>query len=557
MKPGTENGASGTKEWFAGARFGMFIHWGVYAVPAGVWEGKEIPGIGEWIMKNARIPVANYRALARDFTASHYEPKRWAALAKEAGMEYVIITGKHHDGFSLYDSAVTDWDVASSAAARDLLLPLAQAVRAEGLKFGIYYSQSQDWVHPGGGIFEEQPAWDRIQEGSFDTYLARIALPQVREILDRYRPDVIWWDTPGAVMTPARAQPFVEEIRSRPNLISNDRLGGGFAGDTMTPEQHIPPRGYPGQMFEVCMTMNDTWGFKAQDQNWKSTRQLLGHLSDIASKGGNFLLNLGPTAAGEIPAPSVDRLREIGRWMKTNGEAIHGTLASPFPRRLSWGRVTRRPQGAGEVLYLHVWEIPSDGVLLLPRLADEPVRAQALGSSGSVSVRKTPAGLQVLLGKSAADELLPVLKLEFSQPVRLPESDFPSPGPDGNIRLAAWEADCLGHHDGNLHMVGQGEEAHLANWKNPEYAVEYQVANPVAGTWQVRAEISAERDTRIHLRVGKETTPAQVAATAGEWVWQDLGPVRLPAGAGTVGLQPFPDGWSEIRLRRVELIPVS
>lgn len=534
----------------------MFIHWGIYAVPAGVWKEKEIPGIGEWIMKNARIPVASYRALARDFTASHYDPKRWAALAKEAGMQYVVITGKHHDGFALYDSAVTDWDVTSSSASRDLLLPLAQAVREEGLRFGIYYSQSQDWVHPGGGIFEEQPAWDRTQRGSFDAYLAQIALPQVREILERYRPEMIWWDTPGAVMTPARAQPFVEEIRNRPNLISNDRLGGGFQGDTMTPEQHIPPRGYPGQMFEVCMTMNDTWGFKTHDQNWKSTRQLLQHLSDIASKGGNFLLNIGPTATGEIPAPSVDRLREMGRWMKFHGEAIHGTLASPFPRRLPWGRVTRRPLGAGEVLYLHVWEIPSDRALLLPQLDDEPVRVQLLGSFSSVTVRKTPAGLQVLYPESATEELLPVLRLEFSEPVRLPESDFPAPGPDGKIRLAAWEADCLGHYDGNLRMVGQGEEAHLTNWKNPEYSVEYQVANSVAGTWQVRAEISAERDTRVDLRVGKEKSLAQVSATAGGWVWQDLGLVRLPSGTGTLGLQPFPDGWSEIRLRRVELIPV-
>ena len=547
-----------TKEWFPGARFGMFIHWGVYAVPAGVWDGKDIPGIGEWIMKNAKIPVAPYRALARDFTASSYDPKSWAALAREAGMKYVVITSKHHDGFALYDSAVTDWDVASSAAKRDLLLPLAEAVRREGLKFGLYYSQSQDWVHPGGrksGILEGQPGWDPAQNGSFDDYLAQIALPQTREIFERYRPDVVWWDTPGAEMTPARVQPFLEEIRKRPGLISNNRLGGGFEGDTMTPEQHIPPRGYPGKMFEVCMTMNNTWGFKTKDQNWKSTQQLLRNLSDISSKGGNFLLNVGPDAEGRIPAASVERLQQIGRWMKTHGEAIHGTSSSPFPRRLPWGRVTRRIQGSGEVLYLHVWERPQDGVLLLPQLDQEPLRAESLERSGPVSTKKTPEGIEVRFSEPSSDELLPIVKLEFSKPIRLPEASLPSPGPDGKLRLTVWDADCLGHYDGNIQTMGKGEEAYLGNWKNPKYSVEYQVSNSVVGSWQVRAEVSAEKESALLLGVGKEKSPAKITPTQGGWVWQDLGKVQLPAGTSTLAFQPSTNGWSEIRLRRVELNP--
>ncbi len=196
-------------KWFKEARFGMFIHWGVYAVPAGVWQDKEIPGIGEWILKNGKIPVADYRNFANDFTAANYDPQAWADLAKEAGMKYVVITSKHHDGFALYDSAASEWDaVNASAAKRDLLEPLAKAVRGNDLKFGLYYSQAQDWIHPGGAIMgtkTNQPGWDPAQTGDFAAYIQKIAVPQTREILARYKPDIVWWDTP-VNMTPGAGQ---------------------------------------------------------------------------------------------------------------------------------------------------------------------------------------------------------------------------------------------------------------------------------------------------------------------------------------------------------------
>jgi len=251
----------GSKDWFHKARFGMFIHWGVYAVPAGVWQGKNIGWIGEWIMKNGKIPIADYKNFAKDFTAANYDPKAWAALAKEAGVQYVVITSKHHDGFALFDTKASDWNaIEASAAGRDLIDPLEKAVRAEGLKFGLYYSQAQDWSHPGGaamGVKEGEAGWDPAQAGSFDDYLKKVAFPQVEEILSKFQPDIIWWDTP-VNMNDERAKPFADLLAKYPQIITNDRLGGRYKGDTRTPEQHIPPRGYPGQMFEVCMTMNDT-----------------------------------------------------------------------------------------------------------------------------------------------------------------------------------------------------------------------------------------------------------------------------------------------------------
>jgi len=236
---------------------------------------------------------------------------------------------------------------------------MAEACRRQGMKLGLYYSQAQDWSHPGGAAAGGR--WDKAQEGGMDDYIDQIAVPQVREILSHYGPiAVLWWDTP-VNMNPERAAKLFALTRLQPAIITNDRLGGGYDGDFGTPEQFIPATGIPGKDWEVCMTMNDTWGFKSYDHNWKSTRDLIRKLADIASKGGNFLLNVGPASEGAIPEASVERLEAIGRWMDVNGESIHGTSAGPFPN-LNWGRATRN----GQTLYLHVFDWPRAGLLRVP-----------------------------------------------------------------------------------------------------------------------------------------------------------------------------------------------
>jgi alpha-L-fucosidase len=376
-------------KWFREARFGMFIHWGVYAVAGGWWQGR--PAGAEWIMNRAKIPVAEYRPLASDFTAARYDPEAWAQLAADAGMKYVVITAKHHDGFALYDSAYSDWNAAKvSAARRDLLEPLVKAVRARGLRFGAYYSQSQDWVNPGGGK-GNTPPWDEVQKrGSFDEYLATIALPQIREILEKFHPDILWWDTEYQ-MTPERAKPFFDLACSYPNLLINSRLGGGVLGDFRTSEQRIPASAMLGRALEVNMTINDSWGYNLTDLHWKSARQLIRNLSDIASKDGNYLLNVGPTAEGEIPQPEVDRLLAMGRWMKVNGEAIYATEGGPYFAPLPWGRTTQKihPEG-GTTLYVHVWEWPTDGKILLPGIKQSAASGRLLAGGGAVTSTVTP-----------------------------------------------------------------------------------------------------------------------------------------------------------------------
>ena len=316
--------------WWREAKFGMFIHWGVYSVPAGFYQGKPVTGIGEWIMNKGKIPMTNYQAFAKEYNPVKYNPDEWVKVAKDAGMKYIVITAKHHDGFANFETKASRWNIVDATPhGKDVLKPLAEACRKYGIKLGFYYSQAQDWNNGGSAAGGK---WDPAQEHGMDDYIDKIAVPQVKEILYNYGefPAVLWWDTPRD-MNFERAKKLYDAVQKlRPNIILNNRLGGGFKGDTETPEQFIPPQGFPGRDWETCMTMNGTWGFKRDDNNWKSTETLVRNLCDIASKGGNYLLNVGPTSEGLIPQPSLERLAEIGSWMKVNGEAIYGSGPTPF-----------------------------------------------------------------------------------------------------------------------------------------------------------------------------------------------------------------------------------
>lgn len=325
--------------WWRDARFGMFIHWGLYSIPAGEWHGQRTTHIGEWIMNDLSIPVADYKGFAKQFNPTGFSAHDIVALAKSAGMKYIVITTKHHDGFAMFDSKVDPFNiVAATPFHRDPIKELAEECRKQGVKLGFYYSQAQDWTAPGGAAAvrgdhnKETGHWDKAQDGSFDDYLHKKSIPQIKELLENYKgyPVVVWFDTPTKMMTPERAAEVVKLLNKYPNLIWNNRLGGTYKGDTETPEQYIPAQGYPGRDWESCMTINDTWGYKSFDTNFKSSETLIRNLIDIASKGGNYLLNIGPDSKGIVPQPEIDRLHDVGKWMKVNGEAIYGTNATIF-----------------------------------------------------------------------------------------------------------------------------------------------------------------------------------------------------------------------------------
>jgi alpha-L-fucosidase len=376
--------------WWRDARFGMFIHWGLYAIPAGEWKG--VTTYGEWIRDSARIPVTEYEQFRSQFNPVKFDAREWVRIAKDAGVRYIVITTKHHDGFALFDSALTDWDVMSTPFKRDIMKELMDACREAGIRIGWYHS-IMDWHHP--DYLPRRP-WEKrpTQGAQFDRFVEYLK-GQVKELLTKYGPiDVMWFDGQWeGTWTHERGLDMYRYVRSlQPNIIVNNRVdkGGGdyqltrdasFAGDFGTPEQEVPPTGLPGVDWETCMTMNDNWGYNSHDQNWKSNEQLIRTLVDVASKGGNLLLNVGPTAEGLFPQPSIERLAAIGAWLGVNGEAIYGTTASPFPA-LPWGRATQKrgPDGTTR-LYLHVFEWPRNGTLSVGGLLSDATSAFLLADS--------------------------------------------------------------------------------------------------------------------------------------------------------------------------------
>jgi alpha-L-fucosidase len=396
-------------QWWREAKFGLFIHWGLYAVPAGEWGGQK--NYGEWIMCNCKIPVKEYAKLATQFNPVKFSAKAWVRMAKDAGMKYIVITAKHHDGFAMFRSKADPFNIYDATPfKRDPLKELAAECQKQGIKLGFYYSQAQDWHQPGADAVLGR--WDKAQDGDFDVYLRNVVLPHLKELMTNYGPiAVLWWDTATGSMTPARTDQMKAMLTLQPGIITNNRLGGDNPGDTYTSEQEVPPNGVPGKDWESCMTMGIHWGYNKNDNNLKSPTELIRTLIDIVSKGGNYLLNVGPTAEGLFPEHNVQRLAEIGKWMKVNGEAIHGTTRSPFPTAPAWGRVTQKPGR----LYLHVLNWPKDGKLVVPGLTAKVKTAYLLADANRAALKTTAnaGGVEVAVPAQAPDTVASVVVLEI------------------------------------------------------------------------------------------------------------------------------------------------
>jgi len=541
-------------EWWNTARFGMFVHWGVYSVTGGEFRGMMPTNSAEWMMNKARIPIADYKVENVDkFNPTQFDAKMFVKLAKDTGMKYIVITAKHHDGFSMFHSKASPYNVVDATPfKRDIMMELAKACQEEGIRFGFYYSQCQDWHHPGG----MGNNWDKtIERVSFDEYVREKAAPEIRQLLTEYGPIAIfWWDTPRD-MSKEAFDSLHSSTDMQPGIITNDRLGKDYPGDHKTFERKIPGQAPVGVDWEVCMPISGSWGYKKTDTDFKSKETLIRNLCDIVSKGGNYLLNVSPTGDGTLLPQATERLKAIGEWMKVNSESIYGTTASPFGR-LEWGRCTKKKFARGTTLYLHVFDWPEDGKLHVPGLQSKVVNAYLMADWKSLETQQDDSGVVVSLPAKAPDDIVSVVAVKVSGALEV--SSAAPMSKDGSLLLSA-ESAYIHNNEGSRDAGIREHDGipHIGYWLDNQAWVEWSVKIDKPGTYEIWGELSIETEkSRFLLGLPGQQKSVEVLSTGsyGNYVNKSLCEISFDK-AGTYALRVTPErgGWQPINLRQLEL----
>lgn len=542
--------------WWQDARFGMFIHWGLYSEAAGYWNGQPTHGAGEWIMTDMGIPRDQYATLASHFDPIQFDADRWAEAAHAAGMKYLVITSKHHEGFCMFKTRATDYNVVDDTPWRqDPLLALSKACRRHGVKFCVYYS-IMDWHSPEQAPAVSDPNHPVYNPTSFipgqkSAYLQYMRT-ELAELIHHYHPALLWFD--GQWMngwTDDDGRELYQYLRGLdPRLIINNRIKG--AGDYETPEQYIPPNGLPGRDWETCMTMNDTWGYKRDDNDWKSAKTLIRNLVDIASKGGNYLLNVGPSGEGLIPDASIERLNEIGKWMSVNGVAIYGTSAGPFVRQLPWGRCTSRISGRDTLLYFHVFDWPADGRLEAPLLNKIKRASLLVAPSKALETETDQNGVTIHLPQQAPDPISSTVEVKIEGAPELLNVPIVQKA-DGSILLRASDA---GLHGSQIQYEPGASHDDLGYWSRPEDWADWTFRVQQPGEFNITAEIAAPAAASFKITTAGKTFQCAGPATGSYFTYAQaqIGTLEIPAaGDVTLAVHPIKDGWQPINLRSIKL----
>jgi alpha-L-fucosidase len=513
--------SNGYINWFKEAKFGMFIHWGPYSRLAGEWNGRhvEVGKEAEWIMKDLSIPVGKYRELAHKMNPVRFDAHEWVRLAKAAGMKYIVITAKHHDGFAMYKSKVTSYNIVDwTPFKRDPLKELSEACAEEGIRFCIYYSQREDWDHPGGygNNWDYDNDWgdDYYVHEKFTKYLEEKAKPQLRELLTNYGPiGLVWFDR--GMYTPEQGQELVSLVKGlQPATLINSRVGNygqELLGDYQSMGDNGMPPGGLKEYWESAQTLNQTWGFSKFDTLWKSPETVIRRLVEIVSRGGNYLLNIGPEGSGEIPDATVETLRKVGPWVERNAESIYGTTANPFGE-LPWGYCTVK----ADRLYLFVRDWPDDGVITIQGLQNHVNSATLLLNKSTIlKVTQVEKQTRIFLPSKPNDYPVSVLELGIDGSPRV---DPPMVFPDdtGSIELNYLKVITAGKTMTRFNRKGS---FHISKWTAPEDSAKWIIHLDKAGTFMVNISYAAKKEwegKQYEIIIGSSSFEKQVIYT-GEW----------------------------------------
>jgi alpha-L-fucosidase len=550
---------AGKMEWFQHDKLGMFIHWGPYSYLAGEWNGQRIP-VGteaEWIMQRFNIPVADYREMAHHLNPVHFNATEWVALAKSAGMKYLVITAKHHDGFAMYYSQVSKYNIVDwTPFKRDPIKELSEACRRAGIRFCVYYSHREDWDHPDG--YGNNWDYDRSKK-NFSRYLEEKSKPQLRELLTSYGPlGLVWFDR--GMDTNEHAREFVELVHTlQPRCLINGRVGGygqDLLGDYQDMNDNGMPTGGLQEYWETPQTLNTTWGYSKFDEQWKTPGEVIHRLVEIVGKGGNYLLNIGPMADGTIPAISVATFHKLGEWMQANGESIYGTTASPL-REQPWGRTTVK----GNRVYLHVFSWPADGKLRVPGLKNAVLDAYALAAPERKLevVRENGTDFITLTGR-ATDENDTVFVLRLDGP---PVVDPPmvTQGSDVPFELDYLPAVTAGKAVKRFNRDGK---FHIAKWTGPADTVRWHLLISQAGEYRARIRYAAppqSKGNQFLITIAGQTLNGSVVATGEGYQYRtfDMGTLRIrKAGPQILEIKPAAEyGHNLMFFQSLEFAPVG
>ena len=550
--------------WYKEAKFGMFIHWGPYSALAGEWNGKqvEVGDIAEWIMQRLQIPRDEYREMTKNFNPVEFDAEGIVRLAKDAGMRYLIFTSKHHDGFAMYHSKISKYNIIDwTPYESDPLRELAEECRMEGIRFGFYYSHREDWDEP----FAYGNTWDFDfdPEQDLDTfeekYLETKAKPQLRELLTDYGPIALVWFDRG-IYTQDQARDFAQIVRGlQPQCIINGRIGN-YGKELLGDYQNLSDNGMPPsgieEYWETPQTHNHTWGFSKFDTEWKSTAEVVRRLVEIVSKGGNYLLNIGPDGLGRVPQESVDTLTGVGKWVRANGESIYGTTASPFPE-IPWGYSTVK----GGTLYLHVFEWPKDGLLQLKGLRNEVIKVATLADPEQALSFKQEAGfVEIKVPAKPPDPINSVLVMEIEgtadvDPVLVTQRE------DGGYALDFLSAATQGAAVKRFNREG---EWHISKWTGPSDGITWHIDVASPGEFEVRITYAANEGwvgQGYAIEAGGTQLEAKVERTGDWYEYQTFSPGTIAlaeAGQQTIRIVPkstVPE--SLMYFKEMELVPAA